>query len=244
MNGFINSFINKHSQKNNCVHSNEEIHEIETNANREMMSIMNSDSAQKIASYSAIAIKKYYKDAKSQSKSQLDPITAEFYQHQIKRFNKESMVQEELESIYKLMLKNNISVDKYMSIVDKNTINNEKTNSDLWSSTLAEVALLIKNNEKDNSYVLDEYDLEFYQKRMIESAKEIRINKKWKIIYELLLENAISSEDFYQIEHKYHHKFEDYEEETDKILDDIKFLIISKEQGVTSNKVFKKNNDN
>ena len=156
-----------------------------------------------------------------------DSKTIEFYNLKMNTYKEMiSSSEKELEDL-KIMRDYNIDHSKFDQIIEQKMQNGEEIDAYVWSSILSEMAL---DNEDKGIYGLDEENKEYYQSSIDKCNTKIRTFKRCKEMYQLALAHSIPKEELNQIIENHHNNITD-EDEVNKMIEDLRTLISSKENG-------------
>lgn len=156
-----------------------------------------------------------------------DSKTIEFYNLKMNTYKEMiSSSEKELEDL-KIMRDYNIDHSKFDQIIEQKMQNGEEIDAYVWASILSEMAL---DNEDKGIYGLDEENKEYYQSSIDKCNTKIRTFKRCKEIYQLALAHSIPKEELNQIIENHHNNITD-EDEVNKMIEDLRTLISSKENG-------------
>lgn len=156
-----------------------------------------------------------------------DSKTIEFYNLKMNTYKEMiSSSEKELEDL-KIMRDYNIDHSKFDQIIEQKMQNGEEIDAYVWASILSEMAL---DNEDKGIYGLDEENKEYYQSSIDKCNTKIRTFKRCKEMYQLALAHSIPKEELNQIIENHHNNITD-EDEVNKMIEDLRTLISSKENG-------------
>ncbi len=206
----------------------------------------NSPAARRISEYSLNAIKSVMNNSKNNrpnASSELqdmlnedqrtkreyifDSKTIEFYNLKMNTYKEMiSSSEKKLEDL-KILRDYNIDHSKFDQIIEQKKQNGEEIDRNTWLRLLSEMVL---DNEDNGIYGLDEENKEYYQSSIDKCNTKIRTFKRCKEMYQLALAHSIPEEELNQIIENHHNNITD-EDEVNKMIEDLRALISSKENG-------------
>ena len=156
-----------------------------------------------------------------------DSKTIEFYNLKMNTYKEMiSSSEKDLEDL-KILRDYNINHSKFDQIIEQKMQNGEEIDRNTWLRLLSEMVL---DNEDNGIYGLDEENKEYYQSSIDKCNTKIRTFKRCKEMYELALAHSIPEEELKQIIENHHNNITD-EDEVNKMMEDLRTLISSKENG-------------